>query len=234
MLLGLIELTTMRRCSLLPVLLLGAGLAASGAQAATPPQQPEQGPGGRDYKIAAVAKRAIGTAGSGTYVFHGTETPAAPRPVAVFFHSWGGVNPALYGGFIDHLARKGYLVLFPRFQEVNRSRPADASGLAETLLRDALAALAEDPVARPDLKRVAFIGHSAGVPIALNVAAGAGAAAADASDRAAATDGTVALVTPRLAKYSCSLATARSPRLRTASGVVPRVIARTSSSWFCR
>jgi hypothetical protein len=85
------------------------------------------------------------------------------------------VNPALYGGFIDHLARKGHLVLFPRFQEVNRSRPADASGLAETLIRDALAALSEDPVARPDLKRVAYIGHSAGVPIALNVAAGAGA-----------------------------------------------------------
>ncbi len=170
----LIEFTTMRR-SLLPLLLFGACLAVPGARAATPPPQPEQGPGGRDSKVAAVAKRGIGTASAGTFVFHGSDTPAAPRPVVVFLHSWGGVNPALYGGFIDHLARKGYLVLFPRFQEVNRSRPADASALAETLIRDALAALAEDANARPDLKRVAFIGHSAGVPIALNVAAGAAA-----------------------------------------------------------
>jgi len=158
---------------LLPVLLLGATLAAPPARAATPPQQPEQGPGGRDYPSADVVKRAVGTASASTFVFHGNDTPARPRPVVVFLHSWGAVNPGLYGGWIDHLARKGNLVLFPRFQEVNRSRPADASNLAETLIESALAALADDPKARPDMGRVAFIGHSAGVPLALNLAAGA-------------------------------------------------------------
>ena len=157
---------------LLPVLLLGACFAAPWAYAATPPQQPEQGPGGRDYKSAEVIKRAVGTASSGTFAFHGADPPAKPRPVVVFLHSWGAVNPALYGGWIDHLARKGNLVLFPRFQDVNRSRPADASNLAEDLIQGALAALAEDANARPDRERVAFIGHSAGVPIALNLAAG--------------------------------------------------------------
>jgi dienelactone hydrolase len=164
----------MRR-SLMTLFLLGSCLAAAGAQAATPPKQPEQGPGGADYKLSEVTKRAVGTASSGTYVFHGAGIPAEPRPVAVFFHSWGAVNPALYGGWIEHLARKGYLVLFPRFQEVNRSRPADASGLAASLIESALDALASDESAKPDLKRVAFIGHSAGVPVALNVAATAGA-----------------------------------------------------------
>ena len=153
------------------LLLLGSCLAAPAAMAATPPKQPEQGPGGSDYKISEVTKRAVGTASAGTFVFHGAGAAAEPRPVAVFFHSWGAVNPALYGGWIDHLARKGYLVLFPRFQEVNRSRPADASGLAAALIRNALEALAADESARPDPKRVAYIGHSAGVPIALNVAA---------------------------------------------------------------
>jgi dienelactone hydrolase len=157
-----------------PVLLLGALLAGSPASAATPPQQPEQGPGGRNYTSTEVVKRAVGTASAGTFVFHGNDTPAKPRPVVVFLHSWGGVNPAYYGGWIEHLARKGNLVLFPRFQEVNRSRPADASNLAEDLIQSALAALADDANARPDRERVAFIGHSAGVPIALNLAAGAG------------------------------------------------------------
>jgi len=161
----------MRR-SLLPVLVLGVSLAAPWAYAATPPRQPEQGPGGRDYKVSEVVKRAVGTASAGTFVFHGNDTPAKPRPVVIFLHSWGAVNPALYGGWIEHLARKGHIVLFPRFQDVNRSRPADASNLAEDLIQSALAALADDPNARPDREKVAFIGHSAGVPIALNLAAG--------------------------------------------------------------
>lgn len=160
------------RCSPLPVLLLGVSLAASSALAATPPQQPAQGPGGREYKASEVVKRAVGTASSGTFVFHGSDTPARPRPVVVFLHSWGAVNPGLYGGWIEHLARRGHLVLFPRFQDVNRSRPADASNLAEDLIQSALAALADDPNAKPDKERVAFIGHSAGMPIALNLAAG--------------------------------------------------------------
>ncbi|WP_084731518.1 chlorophyllase/cutinase-like alpha/beta fold protein [Microvirga vignae] len=162
----------MRR-SLTALVFLGSCLAAPVAIAATPPGQPGQGPGGSDYKTAEVVRRGTGTVSSGAYIFHGNDTPAS-RPVVVFFHSWGAVNPALYGGFIDHLARKGYLVIFPRFQEVNRSRPADATARAEALIHDALAALADDPQARPDLNRVAFIGHSAGVPVALNVAAGVG------------------------------------------------------------
>ena len=161
----------MRRC-LLPILLLGVSLAAPAARAATPPPQPAQGPGGRDYTSTEVVKRALGTASSGTFVFHGNDAPAKPRPVVIFLHSWGAVDPGLYGGWIDHLARKGHLVLFPRFQDVNRSRPADASNLAEDLIQSALAALAEDENAKPDRERVAFIGHSAGAPIAFNLAAG--------------------------------------------------------------
>ncbi|MFC4173133.1 alpha/beta hydrolase [Microvirga sp. GCM10011540] len=166
----------MRR-PLTTLVLLGSCLAAPWAQAATPPKQPEKGPGGADYAVSQVTKRAVGTASAGTFVFHGAGAAAEPRPVVVFFHSWGAANPALYGGWIDHLARKGHLVLFPRFQEVNRSRPADASTLAASLIGSALEALASDPEAKPDLSRVAYIGHSAGVPIALNVAAGAKAGA---------------------------------------------------------
>jgi hypothetical protein len=94
--------------------------------------------------------------------------------VVVLLHSWGAANPGLYGGWIDHLARKGYLVLFPRFQEVNRTRPADATKNAADLLKSALAALENDPEAKPDRERVAYIGHLAGVPIALNLATGGG------------------------------------------------------------
>ena len=92
----------------------------------------------------------------------------------VFLHGWGAVNPQVYGGWIEHLARRGYLVLFPRYQELNRTRPADATALAGGLVKDALAALASDADAKPDTGRVALVGHLAGSAIAANLAAEAG------------------------------------------------------------
>jgi len=156
--------------SLLTLLICGV-LTAAPTLAATPPAQPKSGPGGSDYVSTAVVKRAVGRASAATYVFHGADTPAQPRPVVVFLHAWGAVNPAAYGGWIEHLARKGNLVLFPRFQEVGKTRPVDATDRAATLVNDALAALADDPAAKPDPGRVALIGHSAGAGLAFNLAA---------------------------------------------------------------
>ncbi len=162
----------MRRSWFAP-LLAATVLAASAAAAATPPVQPKSGPGGADYVSDQVTKRAVGRASAATFVFHAAGPAEKPRPVVVFFHSWGAANPQLYGGWIEHLARKGYLVLFPRFQEVNRTRPADAPGIATSLVKEALEALADDPAAKPDLARVAYVGHLAGAIIALNLASGA-------------------------------------------------------------
>lgn len=154
-----------------------AALVALGvpARAAAPPVQPVTGPGGVGDRGATITKRALGKAGAGSFVFHKAgAAPAEGRPVVVFLHAWGAPNPQAYGGWIDHLARTGAVVIFPRFQDLNRTRPADASAIAERLLKSALADLEADPEAKPDLKRVALIGHLAGAPIAANVAADAG------------------------------------------------------------
>lgn len=146
-------------------------LAGSSAMAATPPPQPKSGPGGADYIGSEVSKRAVGRASAATFVFHAAGPAAEPRPVIVFLHAWGAANPQVYGGWIEHLARKGYLVLYPRFQEVGRTRPADATANAASLVKEALTELAADADARPDPERVALIGHTAGSPIAANLAA---------------------------------------------------------------
>ncbi|SFL86149.1 chlorophyllase/cutinase-like alpha/beta fold protein [Methylobacterium pseudosasicola] len=143
-------------------------------QAAAPPPQPAEGPGGAGDRKATVVKRLLGRGTATTFAFHAAgAAPGAGRPVAVFLHGWGVVNPQSYGGWIDHLTRQGWLVLYPRFQEVNRTRPADAPGIAEGLVKAALADLASDADAKPDLSRVALIGHLAGAPIAFDMAAGA-------------------------------------------------------------
>ncbi|AWN38537.1 chlorophyllase/cutinase-like alpha/beta fold protein [Methylobacterium radiodurans] len=161
---------TARRVLLAGLLAFSAGLAS--AQAATPPGQPKDGPGGVGDTQTGIAKRALGRGTNVTFAFHAADAaPAQGRPVAVFLHGWGAVNPQSYGAWIDHLARNGWLVLFPRFQEVNRTRPADATANAGRLVKAALDEIAADPQAKPDRARVALIGHLAGVPIALNLAA---------------------------------------------------------------
>lgn len=157
-----------------------AGLLAYGslapAQAASPPVQPKEGPGGIGDAQAGVTKRALGRGANVTFAFYMTgAAPAQGRPVAVILHGWGAVNPQSYGAWIDHLARTGWLVLFPRFQDVNRTRPADATANASRLLKAALDEVAADPEAKPDRGRVALIGHLAGVPLAMNLAAEAAA-----------------------------------------------------------
>jgi len=147
-----------------------SSLGGPGLRAAPPPEQPCHGPGGSDYAAADVTRRVLGTASAATYVFHPAGAAKEPRPVVVFLHSWGAANPGLYGGWLEHLARRGNLVLFPRFQDPNRTRPMDATANAAALIKSALETLAADPDARPDLKRVAFIGHLAGAPIAFNLA----------------------------------------------------------------
>lgn len=148
--------------------------AASSASAAAPPVQPEDGPGGRGDKSATVVKRALGTTSASTYAFYKSgAAPADGRPVAVFLHAWGATNPQGYGAWIDHLARNGWLVLYPQFQEVNRTRPSDATAKTTSLLKSAFTDLASDADAKPDRNRVALIGHLAGVPLAANLAASA-------------------------------------------------------------
>lgn len=159
-------------------LLVAALLLTGTAEAATPPGQPAEGPGGIGDKAASIVKRGvgIGRAGAGSFVFYKAgAAPEGGRPVAVFLHAWGAPNPQAYGAWIDHLARNGWLVVFPRFQEVNRTRPADATANALRALKSAFDDLAADAEAKPDPKRLAVIGHLAGVPLAANIAAEAAA-----------------------------------------------------------
>lgn len=160
----------------LATLLAALLLASPGVgRAATPPAQPSQGPGGSDYAAGEVVKRGLGRANAATFVFHLSGRAETPRPVVVFLPAWGVTSPQAYGGWIEHLARKGNLVLFPRYQEVNRTKPSEATAAAAKLVREALAELATDEAARPDTSRIALIGHLAGAAIAVNLAALAGA-----------------------------------------------------------
>src|SRR5688500_14431349 len=86
------------------------------AQRPTPPTQPASGPGGKQYAHIAVTKNRYGKGGEEYWIFE----PDAPKPataaVVVFLHGWGGMNPLYYGAWIDHLVKRGNIVVYPRYQ----------------------------------------------------------------------------------------------------------------------
>lgn len=148
-----------------------AMLAAGPALAVSSPSQPKTGPGAPLDPTGEVARRAIGKPGDVTYVYHMASAPEKARSVVVVLHGWGASNPIVYGAWIDHLARRGHLVLFPGFQEIGSTKPKDATDRAGALIKGALAELASDPQAKPDPANIYYLGHSAGVGVAVNLAA---------------------------------------------------------------
>src|SRR5690242_3836724 len=86
------------------------------SQTATPPAQPASGPGGKQYAHAAVTKNHYGKGGQEYWIFEPASPKPASAPLIVFLHGWGGMNPMYYGAWIDHLVKRGNVVVYPRYQ----------------------------------------------------------------------------------------------------------------------
>lgn len=141
----------------------------------TPPGQPATGPGGAEYKHASVEAMRTGQGPSEYWVF----TPNDPRPeqapVVIFLHGWGGVHPRVYGAWLQHIVRKGHIVVFPRYQLEDKLRtPGDIMFAgAQEAVQDAWAYLTTQSAVKPGAERTVWIGHSMGGVLAVKVAAAA-------------------------------------------------------------
>ncbi len=138
-----------------------------------PPIQPAEGPGGADYAHAKIVEWERGKGDNQVWVFE----PDAPKPdtapLVVFLHGWGGMLPAPYRAWVDHLVRKGNIVVYPRYQGslVSPGRKYDRNVYGA--LKAALQVLAEEGHVHPELDHVAAVGHSFGASITVNYAAAA-------------------------------------------------------------
>ena len=88
-----------------------------------------------------------------------------PLPVVVFLHGWGAPEPDFYRPWLEHLARRGNAVVYPRYQDSFVQPPRQALGNVLAALRIALA--------RPGLDTGSRVvaGHSAGGALAADYAA---------------------------------------------------------------
>lgn len=142
------------------------------AAAPTPPTQPVSGPGGSDYSHARVGQHSTGDGAEDVTIFWPEQpTPNGPLPVIVFTHGWGAVKTEHYGAWINHLARRGAIVLYPRYQHDLRAKPDTFTASAVAGVRRGLDWLAKQKDRpQPDLTRLATVGHSAGGVLAANLA----------------------------------------------------------------
>ncbi len=160
----------------LAVLLVGAARPAMAA--ITPPTQPASGPGGADYKW-----------GNPTFVHHdvwwnddldywtfepanwqGPGTRPANAPVVVFNHGWNGNDPVLYWASLVHLARKGNIVIFPKYQNWFTNAQYFTSN-AIWSVKDGIAWMQWWATVKPNTALgMQLIGHSAGGAVSVNMA----------------------------------------------------------------
>jgi dienelactone hydrolase len=140
------------------------------ARAADPP------PGDRSipalYSHQSVRRQEYGAGARSYWIFEPADPTPERAPVVVFHHGWLAVNPAAYGAWIDHLVRRGHIVIFPRYQHDWNTKPADFLPNALAAVHDAFDVLETSPKhIRPDRARFALIGHSAGGNLSAQMAA---------------------------------------------------------------
>src|ERR1044072_8672256 len=144
----------------------------SSQQTATPPLQPQTGPGGKQYLHAAVVKNRYGTGGEEYWIFEPDSPRPSTAPVIVLLHGWGGMNPLYHCAWIDHLVKRGNIVIYPRYQANLLTPIRDFTPNTLTAIKDAVRRLkTEKGHVRPDLSKFATVGHSVGGLLAASVAA---------------------------------------------------------------
>jgi pimeloyl-ACP methyl ester carboxylesterase len=80
------------------------------------------------------------------------------------------MTPEGYAAWIEHLVKRGNIVIYPRYQAALFSAPDGYTGHSITALKDAFAELQKENHVKPDQTRVAIVGHSYGGVIAANLA----------------------------------------------------------------
>ena len=97
-------------------------------------------------------------------------------PVVIFLHGFSAVNPDAYRAWIDHIALRGAIVIYPDYQTANPIEvpPGDFLPNALAGISAAFAMLERDRIVSANLDQVAIAGHSLGAVLAANLAAVAG------------------------------------------------------------
>src|SRR5690242_5529554 len=94
-----------RLLPIVPLLALGIG-------AGPPPELPAAARRPPEYPHRAFRAELFGSGARSYWLFEPDDPRPEKAPVVVFHHGWLAVNPGTYGAWIEHLARRGFVVIF--------------------------------------------------------------------------------------------------------------------------
>lgn len=136
------------------------------------PRQPKDGPGGLTSTHATSTACKYDSGDLEYWIFEPGDRTPDTAPVVIFLHGWSAINPVVYRGWIDHIVRRGNIVIYPRYQATLQTKPDQFVVNAIRAVHSALKTLQEEPHhVRPKLDKLAAVGHSAGGLTAANMAA---------------------------------------------------------------
>lgn len=159
--------------------LAALGGASPAAAEPTPPTQPPNGPGGVAGKWGAVspvlhegAEDALDYWTFEPREWQGKAKKKPKRvPVILFLHGYAATDPGRYDAWIDHLVRKGSILVYPRYQAHPLVPTATYTPNAMAALGASVEWMRQNAIPKPDLRSgVNLIGHSFGGAVAANVA----------------------------------------------------------------
>ena len=139
----------------------------------SPPPEPEIGPGGYDYPHASVkkcgsywAKGHFLNNNYKYYIFVPAEPTPEMAPVVLFIHGWLAYKPKAYLGWMEHIVKKGYMVVWVQYDAFLRPFKTFADHAMKTW-KDSLNRLDTNFYVRPEKDemgqiKTAIIGHSMG------------------------------------------------------------------------
>ena len=136
----------------------------------TPPQQPPTGPGGSNYSHSGVRQSRYGFGARGFWIFEPTDPTPPSAPLIVFNHGWSAFFPIAYKAWIEHLVKRGNIVIYPRYQLGFIIGVRYGTQHAIQAVKKAITILQNGDHVQPDLDKFAIVGHSLGGGITAEMA----------------------------------------------------------------
>jgi dienelactone hydrolase len=122
-----------------------------------------------------VLQQKVGEGAQGYWLYLPADPTPQSAPVVLFLHGWRAMNPVDYAGWIEHMTRRGNIVIYPIFEDSRSDTPDQIMSAAINATKTALANLRSTGIT-PDLARFAIVGHSFGGGLTTQIAARAASA----------------------------------------------------------
>jgi len=136
----------------------------------TPPKQPPTGPGGSNYSHDGIRQTRYSWGGHEFWIFEPTNPTPTSAPLIVFNHGWSAFFPNTYQAWIEHLVKRGNIVVYPRYQLGFIIGVRYATSNTIQAVKKAITILQNGDHVQPDLDKFAIVGHSLGGAITAEMA----------------------------------------------------------------